>query len=477
MKTNLRALICLLSAGNVFCGPVAPAAREAESAGQGSAPKELPCLWYQQPAADAKPMNEALPIGNGRLGALVFGSPQRERLSLNEDMKSEDALVMENRAMVRPLAPWQGVEPFDKGWLYLEKDINDIPSGGDWQAISLPHCWNAGDTLVTNSYRRGNSWYRHALKVTEADLGKRLFLRFGAAGMDAAVFVNGARAANHLGAYSAFTVELTQRLKPGDNQIDVRVCNRGNPAVPPVADGLFNFYDVIAYNLYCGWYGGTVEKLAGRLEALHKLDPSKPLILSEFGAGCDLDKHSESPKCFDQTQEYQLYFLESYLRQLDAMPRLAGYNWWNFADFGWANSKIPKLYDNKGLVTFDRQKKDSFYFVKAAWSREPVLYLCSPTWTERTGLPDKPYRVISNMQEVELFLNGKTLGKQTSGFVWDIKLAPGTNRLLARGFRGEIVREHGFTVIYTPGNDASSGMAPADLLKQAIESNPIKAQK
>ena len=42
-------------------------------------------LWYQQPAADAKPMNEALPIGNGRLGALVFGSPQRERLSLNED--------------------------------------------------------------------------------------------------------------------------------------------------------------------------------------------------------------------------------------------------------------------------------------------------------------------------------------------------------------------------------------------------------
>jgi len=42
-------------------------------------------LWYQQPAADTKPMNEALPIGNGRIGALVFGSPQRERISLNED--------------------------------------------------------------------------------------------------------------------------------------------------------------------------------------------------------------------------------------------------------------------------------------------------------------------------------------------------------------------------------------------------------
>jgi alpha-L-fucosidase 2 len=42
-------------------------------------------LWYQQPADNAKPMNEALPIGNGRLGALVFGAPQRERISFNED--------------------------------------------------------------------------------------------------------------------------------------------------------------------------------------------------------------------------------------------------------------------------------------------------------------------------------------------------------------------------------------------------------
>jgi alpha-L-fucosidase 2 len=40
-------------------------------------------LWYQQPAKN--PMNEALPIGNGRLGALIFGAPERERISVNED--------------------------------------------------------------------------------------------------------------------------------------------------------------------------------------------------------------------------------------------------------------------------------------------------------------------------------------------------------------------------------------------------------
>ena len=41
-------------------------------------------LWYKQPAADKKPMNEALPIGNGRMGALIFGAPERERISVNE---------------------------------------------------------------------------------------------------------------------------------------------------------------------------------------------------------------------------------------------------------------------------------------------------------------------------------------------------------------------------------------------------------
>jgi alpha-L-fucosidase 2 len=40
-------------------------------------------LWYLQPAKNV--MNEALPIGNGRLGALITGEVSRERLVLNED--------------------------------------------------------------------------------------------------------------------------------------------------------------------------------------------------------------------------------------------------------------------------------------------------------------------------------------------------------------------------------------------------------
>ncbi len=39
-------------------------------------------LWYRQPAAR---WVEALPVGNGRLAAMVFGDPRKEHIQLNED--------------------------------------------------------------------------------------------------------------------------------------------------------------------------------------------------------------------------------------------------------------------------------------------------------------------------------------------------------------------------------------------------------
>jgi alpha-L-fucosidase 2 len=51
------------------------------SASSGAEPGPL-TLWYRQPASQ---WVEALPVGNGRLGAMIFGSPDSERLQLNED--------------------------------------------------------------------------------------------------------------------------------------------------------------------------------------------------------------------------------------------------------------------------------------------------------------------------------------------------------------------------------------------------------
>lgn len=72
--------------------------RAPQLAGEAPAPASAESLWYRQPAADhalaklpqgapgADPeWVRALPIGNGRLGAMVFGGVVHERLQLNED--------------------------------------------------------------------------------------------------------------------------------------------------------------------------------------------------------------------------------------------------------------------------------------------------------------------------------------------------------------------------------------------------------
>ena len=62
--------------------PVVPAKAEIEFLGSATAPSEPLSLWYRQPAAK---WTEALPVGNGRIGSMVFGGINRERLQLNED--------------------------------------------------------------------------------------------------------------------------------------------------------------------------------------------------------------------------------------------------------------------------------------------------------------------------------------------------------------------------------------------------------
>jgi alpha-L-fucosidase 2 len=60
-----------------FAAVLPPTGSAAESVGAD------PCvLWYDKPAVK---WEEALPVGNGRLGAMVFGQPAKERLQLNEN--------------------------------------------------------------------------------------------------------------------------------------------------------------------------------------------------------------------------------------------------------------------------------------------------------------------------------------------------------------------------------------------------------
>lgn len=64
-------------------------------------------VWYSQPAED---WMEALPIGNGRLGAMIFGGIETEHFQLNEDSMwpgspnlSNEKRTVEDLALIRKL--------------------------------------------------------------------------------------------------------------------------------------------------------------------------------------------------------------------------------------------------------------------------------------------------------------------------------------------------------------------------------------
>ena len=88
-------------------------------------------------------------------------------------------------------------------------------------------------------------------------------------------------------------------------------------------------------------------------------------------------------------------------------------------------------------MTYDRQvRKDAFYYYKANWTDDPMVYITSRRFTERTNAVTD-VKIYSNTGEVELLLNGVSQGKRTDGtncvFIWkDVSLKPGENRVEAR---------------------------------------------
>ena len=78
----LLAVLLLATCASLPAAELSAPAQLAESAADVAAPEAALCLWYRQPATN---WNEALPLGNGRLGAMVFGTPGKERLQLNEE--------------------------------------------------------------------------------------------------------------------------------------------------------------------------------------------------------------------------------------------------------------------------------------------------------------------------------------------------------------------------------------------------------
>ncbi len=171
--------------------------------------------------------------------------------------------------------------------------------------------------------------------------------------------------------------------------------------------------DVVSYNHYFGWYGGDVSDNGPWLDQFHKTYPNIPLGLSEYGCEA-LDWHTSDPKQGDYTEEYQAYYHEEMIKQLFSRKYLWATYVWNMFDFG-ADARAEggvNGRNNKGLVTFDRKyKKDAFFAYKAWMSDVPFVHIASKRYVDRVEDVTK-VTVYSNLPEVELFVNGVSVGKK-----------------------------------------------------------------
>jgi beta-galactosidase len=121
-----------------------------------------------------------------------------------------------------------------------------------------------------------------------------------------------------------------------------------------------------------------------------------------------------------------------------ARPFLAGLYYWTGFDYRGEPTPFewPAIASQFGILDLCGFPKDTFFYLKAWWGDEPVLHV-SPhwNWPGREG-DDIQVSVYSNCQQVELFLNDESLGRQdmpqNGHLEWTVPYQPGV--LLARGY-------------------------------------------
>jgi beta-galactosidase len=180
-------------------------------------------------------------------------------------------------------------------------------------------------------------------------------------------------------------------------------------------------------------------------EAYHKAHPEKPVI------------GTETVSAVGTRGIYVTDFEKGYVGSYDPYTttgRASAEGWWSFCNsrdwmaggFVWTGFDYrgepspngwPNISSQYGIIDICGFPKDSFFYYQSWWTSQPVLHLF-PHWNWK-GMEGKEIAVwvYSNLDKVELFLNGTSLGikdmKKDSHVAWVVPYAPGA--IEARGFK------------------------------------------
>ena len=184
-------------------------------------------------------------------------------------------------------------------------------------------------------------------------------------------------------------------------------------------------------------------------EAFHKAHPEKPVMGTETVSAVGTrgiyitDPSKGYVGSYDPYTTTGRASAEGWWSFCNARPWLSGGFVWTGFDYrgepspnGW-----PNISSQYGIIDTCGFPKDSFFYYQAWWTGKQVLHLF-PHWNW-PGMEGKEIAVwvFSNLDRVELLVNGKSLGvkdvKKDSHVAWNVAYAPGS--IEARGFKGDKV--------------------------------------
>ena len=114
----------------------------------------------------------------------------------------------------------------DQGWQFLPDQsgtlkLNDLDNNKSWRDVRVGFSWNAQFADLRDYM--GVGWYRTRFEVPQLSDPRRVLLRFGAVDYYSELFVNGKPVGTHEGGYTPFVFDITDNVKPGANEMVVRV--------------------------------------------------------------------------------------------------------------------------------------------------------------------------------------------------------------------------------------------------------------
>jgi beta-galactosidase len=261
----------------------------------------------------------------------------------------------------------------NENWLYLENNtpnLNDAQKTSNWTEINLPHSWNSEDATDLNpGYRRDASWYQKKLNIDHINSNKRYFLYFEGSNVTTKVYVNNKEAGGHIGGYIGFTIDITNYIKEGNNDIFVRVDNSYNIEVIPSQKSDFFIYGGITRDVWLvSKYKNNIDNLkittpevsakkatlniiASTINSNDSKDLSITVILKDpkgkkvaTKTVSVIDKNSKitfenlkNPELWD-TQKPNLYTVTAILSDKnqikDSLNEKVGFRWFEFKEHG-----------------------------------------------------------------------------------------------------------------------------------------------